>query len=440
MKRENFIVECKENLPYINDLKLKLKQESDRILNFFELHELKAPKIIKIWTDQKEYQQHLEHYVDKYYDWMCADTYDGNINLLSIEECKKTETHKNMTLKEMLQNITHEFVHACQQEINEDSKNVEWFWEALATNLANPFDHVASMQCEDEELINDFNATPFAYEICYTIGKYLLENYSKEQILEYVKQPEKLRKEAKTIFAAEKIWFNKQYLPLSKIIENKEFVIYGPSEISVISKDVLDLITTKKEIILQKFKLNSFRKIQINLFDNQDIFVKFIKSLRWKDTTIPQYCKGTYDNYMVNYCITDMDVKLKISTLSNNIIHECIHIIYNSLSNQRVVWLDEGLAMNLSGEMNDLLDKKKLVNFIETKIKTMKLPINLNSLIHGNNFVNDDYDGYLLSYLSVRYLLETKSEEEILQMIKLSEKAIELGPEILSRAINYYQL
>ena len=439
MKKDNFIVECEESLPYINDLKLKLKQESDRILNFFELQELKKAKIIKIWTNKEAYQQYLEHYVDTYYDWMCADTYDVNINLLSIEECKKTEAHKNMTLKEMLENITHEFVHACQQEINKDSKNVEWFWEALATNLANPFDHVASMQCEDEELINNFNATPFAYEICYTIGKYLLENYSKEQILEYVKQPEKLRKEAKTIFAAEKIWFNKQYLPLSKIIENKDFVIYGTSDISAISKDILDLITNKKEKILQQFKLDSFRKIQINLFDNQDIFVKFIKSLRWQGTTIPQYCKGTYDNYMVNFCIADMDVKLKISTLSSKIIHECIHIIYNSLSDQRIIWLDEGLAMNLSGEMNDLLDKEALINLIETRIKPMKFPKDLNDLIHGSKFVNDDYNGYPLSYLSVRYLLETKTDEELLQMIKFSEKAKELGPEILSKAINYYQ-
>lgn len=201
----------------------------------------------------------------------------------------------------------------------------------------------------------------------------------------------------------------------------------------------MDLITNKKEKILQQFKLDSFRKIQINLFDNQDIFVKLIKSLRWQGTTIPQYCKGTYDNYMVNFCIADMDVKLKISTLSSKIIHECIHIIYNSLSDQRIIWLDEGLAMNLSGEMNDLLDKEALINLIETRIKPMKFPKDLNDLIHGSKFVNDDYNGYPLSYLSVRYLLETKTDEELLQMIKFSEKAKELGPEILSKAINYYQ-
>ena len=53
---------------------------------------------------------------------MNADTFDGNINLLSIEECRKTKAHSDITLEEFLENIIHEFVHACQQEINPDSK------------------------------------------------------------------------------------------------------------------------------------------------------------------------------------------------------------------------------------------------------------------------------------------------------------------------------
>ena len=108
---------------------------------------------------------------------MNADTFDGNINLLSIEECRKTKAHSDITLEEFLENIIHEFVHSCQQEINPDSKNVEWFWEALATNLGNPFDHTIDFQFNEEQLINDFNSVPNNYEIVFTIGKYLLENY-----------------------------------------------------------------------------------------------------------------------------------------------------------------------------------------------------------------------------------------------------------------------
>lgn len=139
---------------------------------------------------------------------MNADTFDGNINLLSIEECRKTKAHSDITLEEFLENIIHEFVHSCQQEINPDSKNVEWFWEALATNLGNPFDHTIDFQFNEEQLINDFNSVPNNYEIVFTIGKYLLENYSHKKIMQYIKEPEILRQDAKKNFNEVKLQNN----------------------------------------------------------------------------------------------------------------------------------------------------------------------------------------------------------------------------------------
>ena len=202
MRKETkeFIIEYDKDIDYIADLIKKLEQEVDRILNFFELKNLKKKKKIKIWTSRKAYQTHLEKYVPKYYEWMNADTFDGNINLLSIEEYRKTREHSDITLEEFLENIIHEFVHSCQQEINPDSKNVEWFWGALATNLGNPFDYTIDLKFNEDQLINDFNSVPNNYEIAFTIGKYLLENYSHEDIMRYVRNPEILRKDARNIF------------------------------------------------------------------------------------------------------------------------------------------------------------------------------------------------------------------------------------------------
>ena len=210
MRKETkeFIIGYDKDIDYIDDLIKKLEQEEDRILNFFELKNLKEKKKIKIWTNREEYQTHLEEYVPKYYDWMNADTFDGNINLLSIEECRKTKAHSDITLEEFLENIIHEFVHSCQQEINPDSKNVEWFWEALATNLGNPFNNTIDLQFNEEQLINDFNSVPNNYEIAFTIGKYLLKNYSHKEIMQYIKEPEILRQDAKKIFNEVKLQNN----------------------------------------------------------------------------------------------------------------------------------------------------------------------------------------------------------------------------------------
>lgn len=437
----SFKIECDKQLDYLEELEQKLKQESTRILNFFGLTGLSDIKKIKIWTDRKQYQQHLEQYVDKYYEWMNGDTHDENINMLSIEECRKTKAHQDMTLEEMLEVITHEFVHACQQEINPDAENVEWFWEALATNLANPFDHVASIQCEDDDLINNLNSTPYNYEICFTIGKFMLENYPHEQILDYVKNPDKLRKDAKTIFKEEREWFRKKYLPLplTPKAENSEFKIFATDNLENFATDCLAYITEQKEKILDFFGLDRFRKIEINLFDNQETFLKFIKSLRWQGAKIPSYCKGTFDNFMVNESLNPINVSLNPNRYKGGVLHECIHIIYNSITDKRITWLDEGLAMNLSGEKNDLLDDESLKDYITQKLLPMNPPSNMNQLSHGEMFVNEEYNGYELSYLAVRYLLETKSKDEIHEMIKNSYKALEIGNEILPCALNYFK-
>ena len=49
--------------------------------------------------------------------------------------------------------------------------------------------------CDFDKLQDDFNNTNYAYSYAYTIGRFMLDNYSQEQLLEYVKYPEKLKEE-----------------------------------------------------------------------------------------------------------------------------------------------------------------------------------------------------------------------------------------------------
>ena len=57
MRKETkeFIIGYDKDIDYIDDLIKKLEQEEDRILNFFELKNLKEKKKIKIWTNREEY-------------------------------------------------------------------------------------------------------------------------------------------------------------------------------------------------------------------------------------------------------------------------------------------------------------------------------------------------------------------------------------------------
>ena len=201
IERPCFIIETDKEISYIDEIISTLENHTYDILNFFKLEKLSKKKKVVIYTDREKYKEHLLPYVKEFKDWMQADTYDGNINLLEISESRKSEAHKDLTLEEFIKCILHEFVHATQQEINSNSNGVAWYWEALATNLSGQdYTEVDLSKCDFQSLQNDFNNTNNAYSYAYTIGKFMLSNYSNEQLLEYVKNPALLKQQAEQIF------------------------------------------------------------------------------------------------------------------------------------------------------------------------------------------------------------------------------------------------
>ena len=108
-------------------------------------------------------------------------------------------------------------------------------------------------------------------------------------------------------------------------------------------------------------------------------------------------------------------------------------IILNKNYKDRVIWLDEGLAMNLSGEFQNVL----LDDILDKVLSFEEMP-NMNEISHGLTFVNDKYDGYIASFISVNYLLETLNNNELLNIIKNKDMIYEIGEDVLNNAIRYY--
>ena len=101
-----------------------------------------------------------------------------------ISEARKSKEHEDMDMDEFIKCILHEFVHSCQQEWNSNSNGTSWYWEALATNLSKQdYSSVSLEDCDFEKLKSDFNGTKDGYNFAYTLGKYMLENYSKEKFV-----------------------------------------------------------------------------------------------------------------------------------------------------------------------------------------------------------------------------------------------------------------
>lgn len=194
-----YLINYNENdKAYITDIIDAINENLKRIMDFFELQDFKYKKVINIWNDIGAYKHYIEEYVDEYQDWMVADTFDKNINILSLD-LYLDSFHNDRTLTDYCKIIIHELVHSCQQEVNPISNNAEWFWEALATNLANQDLKMVNIICSKEELMNNFVKLRDAYSVSYTIGQYMLKHFTKEQILQYVKNPNLLIDDMDTI-------------------------------------------------------------------------------------------------------------------------------------------------------------------------------------------------------------------------------------------------
>ena len=62
----------------------------------------------------------------------------------------------------------------------------------------------------------------------------------------------------------------------------------------------------------------------------------------------------------------------------------------------------------------------------------------INDLKHGSDFVNENYNGYDLAYLAVKYLIENNSDEDFYLIMRSKDAIKDIGENILNIAISYY--
>ena len=62
----------------------------------------------------------------------------------------------------------------------------------------------------------------------------------------------------------------------------------------------------------------------------------------------------------------------------------------------------------------------------------------MNSLKHGKSFVNEGYNGYDLSYLSIKYLSEILSDIQFKNLMSDFSKITQFGNDIISKMFSYF--
>ena len=209
IEKEKYIIET-DTLPvYLDELLNHLDEKTEQITSFFQITKYDTKIKIVIWDDLEKYKEHISKYME-YRDYMCGDTCDGNINILTLEEAHKEPPHKDMTLRELKNVTAHEFVHIChryvQQGRKQDDYKDTWYYEVLATNLGNPDDFTLKYNEITHEKLLNFNKENNNYSMAYAIGRYMFENYSEEEMLEFAKYPKKLALAAEEIIDGTMEW------------------------------------------------------------------------------------------------------------------------------------------------------------------------------------------------------------------------------------------
>jgi hypothetical protein len=227
--------------------------------------------------------------------------------------------------------------------------------------------------------------------------------------------------------------------------ENDNFIIYSPDSLKYITDRLPSILNISFEFYKELFDIDTFRKVQINYFDDINKFREYIYSLRGEKTSLPRYAQGTFDNGMINSYIAAnwvvgspmYNIKLYMAS------HELFHIMYQELIWQkeglpRITWFDEGMAQLFSGENNNNLSSENFEKWFNMVIAKTKVIPNLNELNHGNGFETEDYSGYHLSLLSVKYLFDILPAQEFKNLMHDTEKINEYGKIVVESAFKYY--
>lgn len=96
------------------------------------------------------------------------------------------------------------------------------------------------------------------------------------------------------------------------------------------------------------------------------------------------------------------------------------------------------MAQYFSGEYNYDLSNENFENWFKTVIKNTKMFPNLNELNHGNGFETENYSGYKLSLLAVKYLYDRLSMEEFKKLMHNTDDILRYGSTVFNDAISYY--
>lgn len=224
-------------------------------------------------------------------------------------------------------------------------------------------------------------------------------------------------------------------------ITNDYFEILIPIQLKEYGNEVLEYSTDRLKEFLSFFKVKNYnKKIKSSFLITYDDFINRIQEVSTINSTLPpKWATGCFCGGEIQILIDKSNPYKKFHTLS----HESFHLlfsefVYDKNKIQRIIWLDESLAINFDGTVEKIVKNNMFKEIIIQLINNNKLPKMKDLSFSESNIITKEYNGYDLFKVVGRYLIETK--QDLLNYISEEEKVVNDGENILEESLNYFML
>ena len=222
-----------------------------------------------------------------------------------------------------------------------------------------------------------------------------------------------------------------------KLFENKDFSILPIGSRSYDFEEILTKLSKSKRELQELYGVEDIPQIKVNIFYSKTDYSRYRTERGDKD--IPKYSLSDHKGEEIDICTSTTST----SVLITKIIHQLAHYMYGKSNNPKRRWIDEGIAQNVSGEFS-LFDYEKYYN----RFRSWYL-YQIANIVHqiphietlektGEQFANEIYNGFDLSYLIIKYLKTMYTKEELKEILKDESRIEKISKYVLIDAINYY--
>lgn len=201
-ENEKFIIHYTDSdISYIEEVIEKLNDKYIEYMEFFGVSELPERIEFVLYNDLGTFREKMINSYGHVNETTVGHARGNLVEILTLNERKKIEIHKNSTEQTIIMTFAHELLHIFHIFYKGNGRN-SWFAEGLAINLGSPRYELGLIDCTAEDLINKKGKSRHYFAIV----KYMLENIPHEKILEYAKNDDLIIKDTKEIYALANEW------------------------------------------------------------------------------------------------------------------------------------------------------------------------------------------------------------------------------------------